>query len=63
MAYKTTAPLSLTVLAPLMTQLEFSLTPPATSFYYETELTGNQVEFNFPGIVWQPADADKNISF
>ena len=44
-----------------MTSLAFKLT--SDTFYFETELTGNQVEFNFPAITWAPINADKEISF
>ena len=44
-----------------MTSLAFKLT--SDTFYFETELAGNQVEFNFPAITWAPINADKEISF
>jgi hypothetical protein len=33
------------------------------SLYFQAELTGNKILFDFPGIVWAPLDADKEISF
>ena len=57
----TTVSLSLTIKDPLTTSLAFKLT--SDTFYFETELTGNQVEFNFPAITWAPINADKKISF
>ena len=46
-----------------MTSLEFSLTPSATLFYFETELSNSQLVYDLPAISWIPADADKIISF
>jgi hypothetical protein len=46
-----------------MTSLSFNLAAPATSFYYESELAGIQVVFDFPAIDWVPIDAEKSISF
>jgi len=40
-----------------MTSLAFKVT--SDTFYFETELTGNQVELNFPAITWAPINADK----
>ncbi len=40
-----------------------SLKSTSDTFYFETELTGNQVEFDFPAITWAPFDVDKDISF
>ena len=57
----TTVSLSLEIKDPLMTSLAFKVT--SDTFYFETELTGNQVEFNFPAITWAPINADKKISF
>jgi hypothetical protein len=43
--------------------LAFNPTPPATKFYFETELPSSQLLFDFPEISWTPTDADKAISF
>ena len=60
-AQATTVSLDLRIKDPLMTSLAFKLI--SETFYFETELTGNQVEFNFPAITWAPINADKEISF
>ena len=44
-----------------MTSLAFKLT--SDTFYFESELTGDIVEFFFPAITWAPINADIEISF
>jgi hypothetical protein len=46
-----------------MTSLNFNLASSSKSFYFEAELTGNQVIFDFPSITWAPLNADKQITF
>jgi hypothetical protein len=62
-AYFTTASVAVTIQLPLMTSLSFILTPPAISFYHETEQAGLQVVFDFPAIIWAPTNADKVMTF
>lgn len=55
--------MTIRVLNPIMTSLNFNMASNKNSLYFEAELVGNQVVFDLPTITWAPLNADKEILF